>query len=417
MVNSIPNIAAAQRPNGMVPNQMQYPGMNPPPTMAHPQIIAQQQELARLVMANMLNNRPAAFLPQLAEYMAQRGSPLPPALTGVPKPNYDPNTSRFRVVQPGSSPGTFRIADKDVDLHMLLIWVLQRGGAKESTPWEAFVAHAGLPATIPHMIPGQPDIKVSAMIQQYYINLLLPFEPIWAKMVTKIALVWQQRLQKRQQQQQQQQAAMQQGGPANGAQLSNLQGPAGMPSHMHAQANAPAHGFGAISSTQNHHQVQFIQPQQPHALPQQNRSYPLLTQPQPHVHSIQLPRTSPRSSTLDLFHSRHSHWLLKRPLHLEISPQGMLGHLICRTLWTQRVESGSAVTQEKVMEYSQRRLVPPKMVCFLVAYLLVLPFPSDNCRLRIQARCLEPLTSQGAGRSLRIYHLLLGVTATYTKHA
>ncbi|KAG8924733.1 hypothetical protein FRC02_010217 [Tulasnella sp. 418] len=277
--------------------------------MAQRQIIAQQRRAhAQAVMAKLLNNRPPEFLPQLARFMAQRGSHLPPSLTGVPNPNYDHNTSRFRAVQPGSSPGTFRIADKDVDLHMLLIWVLQRGGAKESTPWEAFVAHAGLPATIPHMIPGQPDIKVSAMIQQYYINLLLPFESIWAKMLTqKIAFLRQQQQQQQQhhQQQQQQQAAMQQGGPANGAQLSNLQGPAGMPSYMHAQANAPAHGFGAISSPQNHQQMQSIQPQQPHALPQQNRSYPLPTQPQPHVYSIQLPRISPRPSTLDLFHSRH----------------------------------------------------------------------------------------------------------------
>lgn len=89
----------------------------------------------------MLNNRPPNFLPQLAEVMASKGTPLPQAITGVPSPAYDPTTSPMRGIQPGSSPGTIQFSGKELDLHMLMIWVIQKGGfqkVRAIASWSCF---------------------------------------------------------------------------------------------------------------------------------------------------------------------------------------------------------------------------------------------------------------------------------------
>jgi SWI/SNF chromatin-remodeling complex subunit SWI1 len=89
----------------------------------------QQQRAQAAAMFNaVINNRPPQFLQSLAEFMNRAGRPLPPSVTGIVTPSYDPNTSQFRMIQGGSVPGTVKIANKDVDLHALLVFIIQRGG-------------------------------------------------------------------------------------------------------------------------------------------------------------------------------------------------------------------------------------------------------------------------------------------------
>lgn len=105
--------------------------INPPSTMDPQMQNMQQRQLhhAQTMIINaMLNNRPPNFLPQLAEVMASKGTPLPQAITGVPSPTYDHATSPMRGILPGASPGTIQFSGKELDLHMLMIWVIQRGG-------------------------------------------------------------------------------------------------------------------------------------------------------------------------------------------------------------------------------------------------------------------------------------------------
>lgn len=75
-----------------------------------------------------LKQRQQGFLNGLAQVMAkQRNTPLPPALTGLPTPNYDPNTSPFKAIE-SSEVGSFRLAGKDIDLFKLWGIAIQSGG-------------------------------------------------------------------------------------------------------------------------------------------------------------------------------------------------------------------------------------------------------------------------------------------------
>jgi len=59
----------------------------------------------------------------------KRNTPLPPALLGIPSPNYDPATSPFKDIQLGPTPGTIRVADKPINIYALFAAVLSHGGA------------------------------------------------------------------------------------------------------------------------------------------------------------------------------------------------------------------------------------------------------------------------------------------------
>lgn len=72
--------------------------------------------------------RRQGFLNGLASIMFKRNTPLPPALTGVPAPNFDPNTTQFKFIEPSSEIGGFRLAGKDIDLFKLWGMVFQQGG-------------------------------------------------------------------------------------------------------------------------------------------------------------------------------------------------------------------------------------------------------------------------------------------------
>jgi len=85
-------------------------------------------------MNNPLKLREMNFLQGLANTFAKRGNPLPPGLTGVSFPNYDPNTSQFSVIEPGSEVGTFRLAGKDVNIFKFWGLALQQGGGQAVRP-------------------------------------------------------------------------------------------------------------------------------------------------------------------------------------------------------------------------------------------------------------------------------------------
>lgn len=79
--------------------------------------------------AATLKQRQRNFLNGLNSVMAAKNSPLPPALTGVPNPQYDPSTSLWKTLEPSTTEiGAFRLAGKDVDLFKLWGLVFQAGG-------------------------------------------------------------------------------------------------------------------------------------------------------------------------------------------------------------------------------------------------------------------------------------------------
>lgn len=80
--------------------------------------------------AASLKQRQQQFLNGLANVMARRNTPLPPSLTGIPSPNYDPNTSPWSYIEPSNEVGSFRLARQDVSLFKLWGLVMQHGGAQ-----------------------------------------------------------------------------------------------------------------------------------------------------------------------------------------------------------------------------------------------------------------------------------------------
>lgn len=115
--------ATFQMPNSHPLASSSNPASFLDPSMAH-QAAAPRQ----VNNATTLKQRERGFLTGLANVMATRGTPLPPALTGVPAPNYDPNTSMWKSIEPSSEIGYFRLAGKDVNLFKLWGSVFQSGG-------------------------------------------------------------------------------------------------------------------------------------------------------------------------------------------------------------------------------------------------------------------------------------------------
>ena len=132
------NGVAGTPPNGMVltPSQPgaplggQYQGFQPqlagaagirPPNVPGANINP-------LANASVDAGKKQGLLRMLAEYMQRSGTPLPPALTGVPAPTYDPSSSKFNIIETTAEPGIFRLAGKDVDLIDLFMMVSKFGG-------------------------------------------------------------------------------------------------------------------------------------------------------------------------------------------------------------------------------------------------------------------------------------------------
>ena len=66
--------------------------------------------------------------------MSKRNTPLPPALTGVPIPDYDHTNSPWKLIEPSSEVGSFRLAGKDVNLFKLWGLVQHNGGGHAVCP-------------------------------------------------------------------------------------------------------------------------------------------------------------------------------------------------------------------------------------------------------------------------------------------
>ncbi|KAG7099359.1 hypothetical protein E1B28_001215 [Marasmius oreades] len=139
--------------------------------------------------SNSLNRPPNimershAFLNGLASFMAKQNTPLPPTLTGVPVPNYDPSTSMFNEIESSAEPGSFRLAGKDVDMFRLWGTVLQRGGSAMITNnnlWTSLLPLFELPEHYPS-IDGSSVVSVAQSLQHFYNLILGAFEDFYRK--------------------------------------------------------------------------------------------------------------------------------------------------------------------------------------------------------------------------------------------
>ncbi|KAJ7597179.1 hypothetical protein C8J56DRAFT_1011680 [Mycena floridula] len=130
-----------------------------------------------------LKNRQHGFLNALSNIMAKRNTPLPPALTGVAAPNYDPATSLFKIIEPSAEVGAFRLAGRDIELFKLWGLVVQNGGAQALTAnkaWNTLLPHFDLPEFYPEP-PANGSNSVAHLLQTYYSGILHPFEEMYRK--------------------------------------------------------------------------------------------------------------------------------------------------------------------------------------------------------------------------------------------
>jgi SWI/SNF chromatin-remodeling complex subunit SWI1 len=133
------------------------------------------------------NPRAQAFLKILADFMVNRGTPLPPSLTGVATPSYNPLQSHFRWLEaPGV--GVFRLAERLVDLQDLFNVVTKAGGFQKVThdnTWESLLPAFHLPNQyVPTAAPGgatQSSTPVAPILAKFYSLLLSPFEDWFIK--------------------------------------------------------------------------------------------------------------------------------------------------------------------------------------------------------------------------------------------
>ncbi|KAG6846003.1 hypothetical protein H0H87_011051 [Tephrocybe sp. NHM501043] len=126
-----------------------------------------------------LGQRRQGFLQGLANVMASHGTPLPPALTGIPNPNFDPSTSKWKNLEISSELGAIRLGGRDVSLFQLWGSVFQSGGGQAvaaNNGWGAFLAQFGLPDEIPQRPPNVGTVPVAPMIGSLYMTMLHPFE-------------------------------------------------------------------------------------------------------------------------------------------------------------------------------------------------------------------------------------------------
>lgn len=135
--------------------------------------------------APSLKLRQQNFLNGLASVMAKRNTPLPPNLTGVPSPNFDPNNSPWSYIEPSAEIGSFRLANQDVNLFKLWGLVMQHGGAqalKANNGWSTICAEFNLPEEFSQM-QANGSASVALMLEQMYTAILYPFEDLYKKNV------------------------------------------------------------------------------------------------------------------------------------------------------------------------------------------------------------------------------------------
>ncbi|KAI8995524.1 hypothetical protein BD414DRAFT_479785 [Trametes punicea] len=150
--------------------------MNPTQPQQNP--AAMQQQVYQQRKRNWLNG--------LATLMVQRGTPLPPQLTGVPfPPNYDPANMPWKSLEVSPTDiGVIRLAGKDVDLFRLWTMIIQAGGGhkvSQKGAWPLVMQQFDLPEAMP--APNNPaELQpTAAVLERYYNALLGPFEEAYRK--------------------------------------------------------------------------------------------------------------------------------------------------------------------------------------------------------------------------------------------
>ncbi|KAJ6574910.1 hypothetical protein B0H19DRAFT_1126314 [Mycena capillaripes] len=169
---------AAGHPSFSLPNtqglpQGANPGMNSflDPAMAHLNAAARNP-------GQPVKQRQVGFLNGLARIMAARNTPLPPALTGIDTPTFDPNTTQWKILEPADV-GAFRLAGREIDLFKLWGLVFQNGGGtalSRDNGWQLILPHFDLPEEYP--LPNG-STNVAQMLSQYYMAILFPFEEVY----------------------------------------------------------------------------------------------------------------------------------------------------------------------------------------------------------------------------------------------
>lgn len=148
------------------------------PTMAQPGATRNPTQAAV-----QLRQRQQVFLNGLANVMAKRSTPLPPALTGVPTPDYDHTNSPWKLIEPSSEVGSFRLAGKDVNLFKLWGLVQHNGGGHAITNrngWGLIAAQFDLPDEFPQP-QANGSTSVANMLSHYYMAILYPFEELYKR--------------------------------------------------------------------------------------------------------------------------------------------------------------------------------------------------------------------------------------------
>ncbi|KAH9486785.1 SWI/SNF chromatin-remodeling complex subunit sol1 [Psilocybe cubensis] len=163
---------------------------------------------------NNQHSRRNAFFQGIATFMSKRNTPLPPSLTGIQVPNYDPTNSPYSIIEPGSELGFFRLAGKEIDLWRLYGTVFQNGGGtvvSNANLWPKLLPAFDLPERFPEM-QANNSASVAVMLSQYYMAILHPFEEYYrnnlSEQAKKVQAGQQQQQLLQQQSQQQQQRVM-----------------------------------------------------------------------------------------------------------------------------------------------------------------------------------------------------------------
>ncbi|KAJ6604456.1 hypothetical protein DFH09DRAFT_1122750 [Mycena vulgaris] len=163
-------------PNNQGLPQVSNPGMNTSfldPAMSH-----SNAALRNPGQAASIKQRQVGFLNGLARIMASRGTPLPPVITGIETPTYDPSTTQWKILEPADV-GAFRLAGRDIDLFKLWGLVFQNGGGtalSRDNGWHLILPQFDLPEEYP--LPNGTT-SVAQMLAQYYMAILLPFEEVY----------------------------------------------------------------------------------------------------------------------------------------------------------------------------------------------------------------------------------------------
>ncbi|ETW86899.1 hypothetical protein HETIRDRAFT_377546 [Heterobasidion irregulare TC 32-1] len=122
------------------------------------------------------------FLASLAGIHAARNTPLPPALTGIPNPAFDPLLSSWTLLDPSpTEPGSIRLAGRLVDLFKLWTTVHTAGGGAKFTQqglWPSVLPVFDLPDTLP---PPNSSQSVAEFLGQVYMAVVLPFEDVYRR--------------------------------------------------------------------------------------------------------------------------------------------------------------------------------------------------------------------------------------------